>query len=81
MDATIMKKPPFQTLLDYSILSLAVSPELYGIMTVCTPPPPSFLLGEGLSLLLNFTKGGLDRISAFRRWVIVNLFKGIAVFT
>ena len=43
-----MKKPPFQTLLDYSILSLAVSPELYGITTVCTPPPPpSFLLGEG----------------------------------
>ena len=62
MDCTIMKKPPSQTLLDYSILSLAVSPELYGIIIVHTP----FLLRGGLSLLLNFQKGGLDRISVFR---------------
>ena len=37
MDCTVMKKPSSQTLLDYSILSLAVSPELYGIIIVCTP--------------------------------------------
>ena len=77
MDCTIMKKPPSQTLLDYSILSLAVSPELYGIIIVHTP----FLLGGGLSLLLNFQKGGLDRISVFRGRVTVDLFKGVAVFT
>ena len=29
-----MKKAPSQTILDYSILSLAVSPELYGIIKV-----------------------------------------------
>ena len=39
MDCTTMKKPPSQTLLDYSIPSLAVSPELYSIIIMCTPPP------------------------------------------
>ena len=58
-----MRKPSSKTLLDYSILLLAVSPELYGIIIVCTPP---FLLGVVLRLLLNFQKGGLDRISVFR---------------
>ena len=72
-----MKKPPSQTLLDYSILSLAVSPELYGIIIVYTP----FLLGGGWTVLLNFQKGGLDRISVFRGQVTVDLFKGVAVFT
>ena len=43
MDCTTMKKPPFQILLDYSIPSLVVSPELYGIIIVWTPPP--FCLG------------------------------------
>ena len=33
-----MKKPPSPTLLDYSILSLAVSHELYSIIIVCTSP-------------------------------------------
>ena len=72
-----MKKPTSQTLLDDNILSLAVSPELYSIIIVCTPP---FLLGGGLNLLLNFQKEGLDRISVFRG-VIVELFKGVPVFT
>ena len=76
-DCTIKKKPPSQTLLDHSILSLAVSPELYGIIIVYTP----FLVGGGLSLILNFQKGGLDRVSVFRGQVTVDLFKGIAVFT
>ena len=45
--------------------------------------PPLFLLGRrgGLSLLLNFQKGGLDRISVFRGRITVDLFKGVAVFT
>ena len=37
MDCNIMKKPPSQTLLYYSILLLAVSAELYGIIIACTP--------------------------------------------
>ena len=74
-----MIKPPSQTILDYSILSLTVSRELYGIIMVCTP----FLPGGGLSLLLNFQKGGLDRISIFteREGVAVDLLKGVVVFT
>ena len=56
MDCTIMKKPPSQTLLDYSILSLAVFPELYDIMIVCYP-----LSAGGRVETLNFQKGGLDR--------------------
>ena len=50
-----MKKPPFQTLLDESILSLTVSPELYAIIIVFTP----LLSGRGSvkMLLLNFQKG------------------------
>ena len=79
MDCTIMKNPPSQTLLDYSIFSLAVSPELYGIIIVCLSP---FSAGGGLRLLLNFQKGGLDRISLSRgEEVTVDLFKGIAVCT
>ena len=88
MDCTIMKKPPSQTILDYSILSLAVSPELCGIIIVCTP----FLLGGGLRLLLSFQKGGLDWISVFRErerererggggGVTVDLLKVVPVFT
>ena len=77
MDCTVMRKPSSQTLLDYSILSLAVSPELYGIIIVCNP----FLLGGGLNLLLNFQKEGLDRISVFRGEFTVDFFKGVAVFT
>ena len=80
MDCTVMRKPSSQTLLDYSILSLAVSPELYGIIIVCTPLPFCWR-GGGLSLLLNFQEGGLDRISVFRGRVTVDLFKGVAVFT
>ena len=64
MDCTIIKKPPSQTLLDYSVLSS----ELSGIIIVCTP----FLLGGGLSLLLSFQKGGLDRISVFRGGLPLN---------
>ena len=69
MDCTIMKKPPSQTLFVYSILSLAVSPELY-----------DRFIG-GFSLLLSFQKGALDRISVFREGVTVDLFKGVKVFT
>ena len=79
MDCTIMRKPPSQTLFGYSILSLAVSPELYGI-----------IIGGGgggggggglLSLLLSFQQEAVDRISVFRGGVTVDLFKGVAVFT
>ena len=54
MDCTTMKKPPSQTLLNQSILSSAVSPELYSIIK-CAPP----LSGNGgeLSLLPNFQNG------------------------
>ena len=76
-----MKKPPFQTLLDYSILSLAVSPELYSIMIVCTTlpttPPSQFLLGEALSLLLNFQKAGLDKISVLDGVLLLTFLKGL----
>ena len=76
MGCTIMKKPPSQTLLGYSILSLAVSPELYGIIIVCTP-----LSAVGRVEPLDFQKGGLGRISIFKRGFTVDLFKGVAVFT
>ena len=68
-----MRKPPSQTLFGYSILSLAVSPELYGIIMAGG--------GGGVSLLLSFQQGALDRISGFRGGVTVDLFKGVAVFT
>ena len=67
-----MRKPSSQTLLDYSILLLAVSPELYGIIIVCTP----LSAGGVLRLLLNFQKGGLDRISVFRGGVYCWPFRG-----
>ena len=58
MDCTTMKKPPSQTLLNYSILSLAVSPELYSIIK-CAPPFWYWEWGERLSHLPNFqNKGG-----------------------
>ena len=44
MDCTTMKKPPSQTLFNYSILSLAVSPELYSIIKHA---PPLSGNGEG----------------------------------
>ena len=49
-----MKKPPSQTLLNYSILSLAVSPELYSIIK-CAPP----LSGNG---------GGIEPPTKFSKW-------------
>ena len=62
MDCTLVKKFSSQTLLDYSILSLAVSPEPYGIIIVCSP----ILLGAGFCVLLNFQKWRLDRVPVFR---------------
>ena len=50
-----MKKPLSQILLNYSILSLAVSPELYSIIKC--PPPFSGNGGGELSLLPNFQNG------------------------
>ena len=55
MDCTTMKNSLSRTLLNYSILSIAVSPELYSVIIVSTPT--HFLLdGRGSSLLLNFQK-------------------------
>ena len=65
MDCTTMKKTPSKTLINYGMFSLAVSPELYSIIKVCTPiyaagariePPTKFLKKDE----------GLDRISIFR---------------
>ena len=64
MDCTTMKKPPSQTLLNYSILSLAVSPELYSIIK-CAPPPPLSDNGGRIEPPTKFSKwggGGADRI-------------------
>ena len=54
MDCTIVKKPPSQTLLEYSILSLAVSPELSGITIVCT----ALSTGGRVEPLTKFSKRG-----------------------
>ena len=52
IDCTAKKKPPSQSLLDYSILSLAISPKLYIIIIVRTPRHLSgfdnLLIYEGL---------------------------------
>ena len=58
-----MKKPPSQTLLNYSILSLAVSPELYSIIKCA----PSFLvLGGGGGG--GGGAGGIEPSTKFSKW-------------
>ena len=57
MDCTTMKKPPSQTLLNYSIPSLAVSPELYSIIK-CSP-----------TFLVMGKRGGIEPPTKFPKWV------------
>ena len=69
-----MKKPLSQTLLNYNILSLAVSPELYSIIK-CAPP----LSGNGgeLSLLPNFQNGlggGAGGLTGSQLWGFTKKF-------
>ena len=78
MDCTTIKNYPSQTLLDYSILSIAVSPELYSVIILSTPT--HFLLeGRQSSLLLNFLNERGDlRGSHFLEGVAVDLVQGVA---
>ena len=74
-----MKKSPSQTLLDYSILSLAVSSEVYGIIIVCNHPPP-LSAGKKVEPLTEFSKGSLTG-SQFSKGGYCRYFQGVAGFT